>query len=85
MGPWWALKAPSEAEEAMVSFEEYLDSLARKGAWGEYLELAALAATTDTKITVCYPEGTRNGFNHEGQRGQIWLSYENKHYEWLRA
>lgn len=59
----WDHRSPSETEAPMASWKEYLDAVSKRGAWGGYLELDAMASTLGARISVCHSSGEKHDFN----------------------
>ena len=80
--PWWDQKEPTKEEGPCESWEVYLTKLAKVGAWGGSIELAAAAVHYDRPIVVFQPTGVPEIYNAQGQAGSaIPLWYCNRHYE----
>lgn len=81
---FWDGKSLTAEEGPCPSWTAYIEALAKSGAWGGYLEVAALAATTATRINVFHEDGQCNTFNMEGV-ATINLYYHQRHYEWAKG
>lgn len=55
--PWWDGCRPTAAEEACACFEAYTGELAKEGARGGFLEVAAAAASAAAEVVVFTDDG----------------------------
>lgn len=84
--PWWDGKEPTEEEGPCESWETYLAMLAKVGAWGSALEVAAAAVHYDRPVVVFQPSGMPEIYNGHGKGGApIALWFRSKHYERLEG
>ena len=84
--PWWDGKEPSSEEKPCESWDLYLSKLAKVGAWGGSIELAAAAVHYDRPIIVFQPTGVPEIYNAQGKAGSaILLWFCNRHYEFLEG
>ena len=84
--PWWDGKEPSQEENECESWQKYLSSISKQGAWGGSLEIAAAAAHFDRSIVVFQPTGVPEIYNRHGKAGKtLALWFRAKHYELLEG
>ncbi|CAE8687780.1 unnamed protein product, partial [Polarella glacialis] len=82
---WWDGKAPASGDVKCKSWEVYLEELAKDGAWGGALEVAAAAVHYDRPVVVFQPQGQPEIYNSKGKGNAMALWLQSQHWEPLHG
>ena len=78
----WNCLAPTKEDTPLTEFQEYLDALAKPGAWTSLLEVHAAARHLDRPVLIFSDVMPLQVCNRSGKAGQpIMLWYQSAHYE----